>query len=112
MSTTHEEMQYKASAMHESANNLRRVIVAMSNAVLEESESNGMPSEAVYGVGSMLESVADCIRFANDASSVVEKPLGIDEYLEFTDVVEDYNWEINNIICQMEDILNAFKVRS
>ena len=112
MSATHEEMQYKASTMHESANNLRRVIVAMSNAVLEESESNGMPSEAVYGVGAMLESVADCIRFANDASSVVEKPLGIDEYLEFTDIVEDYNWEINNIICQMEDILNAFKVRS
>ena len=112
MSTTQEEMQYKASAMHENANNLRRVIVAMSNVVLEESESNGMPGEAVYGIGPMLESVADCIRFANDASSVVEKPLGIDEYLEFTDIVEDYNWEINNIICQMEDMLNAFKVRS
>lgn len=112
MSTTQEEMQYKANAMHENANNLHRVIVAISNAVLEESESNDMPGEAVYGIGSMLESVADCIRFANDASSVVEKPLGIDEYLEFVDIVEDYNWEINNIICQMEDILNAFKVRS
>ena len=112
MSFTKEEMQFKASAMHESASNLRRVIVAMSNAVLEESESNGMSDEAVYGVGSMLESVADCIRFANDASSVAEKPLGIDEYLEFTDIVEDYNWEINSIICRMEDILNTFKVRS
>ena len=112
MSITHEEMQYKASAMHENANNLRRLIIAMSSTVLEESGSNGMPGEAVYGVGYMLESIEDCIGFANDASSVVEKPLGIDEYLEFTDIVEDYNWEINNIICQMEDMLNAFKVRS